>query len=73
MSRRFPAPWSVHATPGGWRVDDASGQALAYVYGRDSAAVKVEHLTVEEARRIAVNIAKLPELVGGKRAAATRD
>ena len=44
---------------------DASGQSLAYVYGhankRDAGIAKA--LTLDEARRIAANIAKLPTLL----------
>ena len=62
--RRFPPPWSVEETEACFIVRDANGQALAYVYfeeepGRRSAA---KLLTRDEARRIAANIAKLPEL-----------
>ena len=46
----------------GFKVVDANKQAIAYVYGhadpRDAATAKA--LTLYEARRIAVNIAKLP-------------
>jgi hypothetical protein len=58
--RRFPPPWTVEALDAAFVVKDASGQKLAYVYfeeepGRRSAA---KLLTKDEARRIAVNIAK---------------
>jgi len=64
-ARRFPPPWSAEVTPNCFIVRDADGQQLAYVYyesepGRRSAA---KLLTKDEARRIAANIAKLPELV----------
>ena len=48
------------------RFPPSQGQALAYVYSRetpsDAAIAKV--LTEDEARRIASNIAKLPALLG---------
>ena len=47
---------------------DANGQSLAYVYGRETKAdadiAKV--LTMDEARRIASNIAKLPTFLTEK-------
>ena len=65
MTRRFPAPWSVEEIPGGFKVVDATGQSLAYVYARGTQAeADVAHvLTFDEARRIAANIVKLPELL----------
>jgi hypothetical protein len=42
---------------------DANRKALAYVYGQEDSSAGSQHLTVEEARRIAVNIARLPDLV----------
>lgn len=62
MVRRFPPPWRVEQIAGGYVIKDANGQQLAYVYGRDSKADAdiARVLTMDEARRIAANIARLP-------------
>jgi hypothetical protein len=64
--RRFPTPWTAETIPGGFKVCDANGQSLAYVYSRENPndAHMVKVLTDDEASRIASNIAKLPTLLG---------
>ena len=66
LLRRFPPPWSVEQIPDGYKVLDANGQSLAYIYGRETKpdADIANVLTMDEARRIASNIAKLPTLLG---------
>jgi hypothetical protein len=64
-ARPFPPPWAVEEyNDACFIVRDHDGQQLAYVYyevepGRRSAA---KSLSKDEVRRIAVNIAKLPEV-----------
>jgi hypothetical protein len=65
--RRFPPPWTIERLPGGFKVVDANGQSLAYFFyardnDHDASIAKV--LTMDEARRMASNFAKLPELLG---------
>jgi hypothetical protein len=64
--RRFPTPWHADKLLGGYVVRDANGQALAYFYSRHNAdeARQAKLLTKDEARRIAINMARLPELLG---------
>jgi hypothetical protein len=64
--RNLPPPWSGEEHSGYFVVKDGHGLAIAYVYyeneGQRRSAGKL--LSKDQARRIALNIAGLPELLG---------
>src|SRR5712691_7403136 len=63
--RRSPASWREQKIFGDYIVRDANGQARVPIYARStkSKVIQAKVLTMEEARRIAMNIAKLPALL----------
>ena len=65
LLRRFPPPWSVEGTGACLIVRDANGQALAYVNFEEEEGQRTaaKPLTRDEARHIANEIVKLPELL----------
>jgi len=74
-TRRFPPPWTVEQIPGGYKVKDANGQSLAYIAVHRVSMDEPQHghsirqhgcrasCSRTEARRIASNIAELPNVL----------
>ena len=65
MPDRFPTPWNIKPHEESWEIRDANDFTVAYVYfaGRSVVGTNPDRLTREQARRIAANIARLPELL----------
>jgi hypothetical protein len=64
-SRRFPPPWSVDDIGGCFVVKASNNRPLVFIYYGEGVARRslARLLTRNAARRIAVGIAKLPELL----------
>jgi hypothetical protein len=67
MTGRFPAPWRIVEIPSGFAVEDAIGVQLGVFYGRadPNTAGHTGFLTMDDARQMAVDFAKLPKLLNG--------
>jgi hypothetical protein len=63
--RRFPPPWTVEDIGGSFVVKASNDRPLVFIYYREGVGHRslAKLLTRNAARRIAANIAKLPELL----------
>jgi hypothetical protein len=66
MTSRFPEPWRIAEFPNGFAVYDAADRQLGFFYGRadPNMAGHAGFLMIDDARQIAIDFAKLPELLG---------
>jgi hypothetical protein len=65
MTSRFPGPWRIAEFQNGFAVYDATDRELGFFYGRTDQS-QPEHgtfLMIDDARQIAVDFAKLPEIL----------
>ena len=66
--RSFPPPWSSEEHSGYYVIRDRNGQGLAYIYYENEPGQRkvAKLLSKDQARRIAANFAKQPELLRSK-------
>jgi len=65
LTRRFPVPWTAVELQEAFRIKDANGFLLAYVYFCPDAQRRVsmaERMSKDETRRIVINMAEVPQL-----------
>ncbi len=68
MITDFPAPWRIVELPTGFAVEDATGKQIGVFYGRaPDIAGHTGIMTMDEARQMALDFARLPELLQGEK------
>ena len=63
--QKLPPPWRARRLASAYVVEDRNGTLVAFIYFRSSGVPRsAKALEREVARRVAVNFAKLPDLLG---------
>jgi hypothetical protein len=64
MIAKFPVPWRIVELPNGFAVEDAAGKQIGVFYGlAPDIAGPASIMTMDEARQMALDFARLPELL----------
>ena len=64
MPTRFPVPWRIVELPNGFAVEDATGKQIGVFYGMaPNTAGYTGIMTMDEAPQMALDFARLPELL----------
>lgn len=59
LTDEIPAPWKITDTGSAFKIADARGRGVAWVYYRREGALGAEYLTREQATEMAKAIARL--------------
>lgn len=59
LTDEIPPPWKITDTGSAFKVEDARGRSVAFVYYRREDALKNEYLTRDQAVEVAKAIARL--------------
>lgn len=59
LTDEIPVPWKITDTGSAFKIEDARGRSVAWVYYRREDALKAEYLTQDQAREMARAIARL--------------
>lgn len=63
--RRFRRPWQIEEHPESFVIQSADGFPIVYIYFEDEPVRQntLKRMSKDEARRVAANVVRLPELI----------